>query len=110
MRVKLKKIDVNSFVYRILHREEWDDFKRKKVFYGNDLDKKSGYIHLSEKKQLEETINIYFKKKKIVILKIDVNKLKEKLFWEISRGGQKFPHLYDRLTLESVVKVDIPNV
>ena len=55
---------MNSFVYRILHLDEWDDFKRKKVFYGNDLDKKSGYIHLSEKKQLKKTINIYFKKKK----------------------------------------------
>ena len=55
---------MNSFVYRILHPDEWDDFKRKKVFYGNDLDKKSGYIHLSEKKQLKKTINIYFKKKK----------------------------------------------
>ena len=101
---------MNSFVYRILHREEWDDFKRKKVFYGNDLDKKSGYIHLSEERQLEKTINIYFQKKEIVILKIDGDKLKEKLLWEISRGGQKFPHLYDKLTLESVVKVDIPNV
>ena len=55
---------MNSFVYRILHPEEWDDFRKKKVFYGNDLDKKSGYIHLSEKKQLEKTIKIYFQKKK----------------------------------------------
>ena len=109
MKVKLEKIDVNSFVYRILHSDEWDDFKRKKVFYGNDLDKKSGYIHLSEKKQLKKTINIYFKKKKVVILKIDTEKLKEKILWETSRGGEKFPHLYDSLTLENVVKVDSAN-
>ena len=44
-----------------------------------------------------------------MILKIDTEKLKEKLLWEISRGGEKFPHLYDRLTLENVVKVDRPN-
>lgn len=100
---------MNSFVYRILHLKEWDDFKRKKVFYGNDLDKKSGYIHLSKKKQLEKTINIYFQKQKVVILKIDTERLKENLLWETSRGGEKFPHLYDSLTLESVVKVDIPN-
>ena len=100
---------MNSFVYRILHPEEWDDFRRKKVFYGNDLDKKSGYIHLSEKKQLEKTIKIYFQKKKVVILKIDTERLKEKLLWEISRGGEKFPHLYGWLTLESVVKADESN-
>ena len=100
---------MNSFVYRILHPEEWDDFRRKKVFYGNDLDKKSGYIHLSEKKQLEKTIKIYFLNKKVVILKIDIERLKKKPLWEISRGGEKFPHLYDRLTLESVVRVDRSN-
>merc|ERR1711991_113105 len=108
-RVKLEKIDVNSFVYRILHPKEWDDFRRKKVFYGNDLDKKSGYIHLSEKKQLEKTKKIYFQKRKVVILKIDTKRLKEKLLWEISRGGEKFPRLYGRLTLESVVKADGSN-
>ena len=100
---------MKSFVYRILHPEEWDDFRRKKVFYGNDLDKKSGYIHLSEKKQLEKTIKIYFLNKKVVILKIDIERLKKKPLWEISRGGEKFPHLYDRLTLESVVRVDRSN-
>ena len=84
-------------------------FQKKKVFYGNDLDKKSGYIHLSEKKQLKKTINIYFKKKKVVILKICTEKLKEKILWETSRGGEKFPHLYDSLTLENVVKVDSAN-
>ncbi len=103
-------MEVNSFVYRVLYPEEWVDFKKKKVFYGNDLDQKSGYIHLSNKEQLKKTINIYFKKKKIVILKIETKMLKKKLLWEISRGGQKFPHLYGRLNLESVVKVDTLNV
>ena len=64
---------------------------------------------MSDKKQLKKTINIYFKKKKVVILKIDIEKLKEKILWETSRGGEKFPHLYDSLTLENVVEVDSPN-
>ena len=101
---------MNSYVYRVLHPEEWADFQKTKVFNGNDLDKESGFIHLSQKKQLKKTINLYFKKKKIVILKIDTKKFGEKLIWEKSRGGIKFPHLYDSLTLESVVKVDRPNV
>ena len=64
MKAKLKNIEVNCFVYRVLNLEEWTDFKKKKVFYGNDLDKKSGYIHLSQKKQLKKTIDLYFQKKK----------------------------------------------
>ena len=101
---------MKRFVYRVLDLEEWFNFKKKKVFYGNDLDQISGYIHLSEKDQLRKTIDIYFKKKKIVILKIRTKNLKQKLLWEISRAGEKFPHLYDKLTLENVVKVDYPNV
>ena len=56
--------------------------------------------------QLKSTIEIYFPKKKIVILKIDVDNLREKLVWEKSRDGEYFPHLYDKLILENVVKVD----
>ena len=62
-----------------------------------------------KKKQLEKTIKIYFLNKKVVILKIDIERLKKKPLWEISRGGETFPHLYDRLTLESVVRVDRSN-
>ena len=74
------------------------------------MDQRSGYIHLSRKDQLRKTIDIYFKEKKIVILKIDTKKLKKQIVWEISRGGEKFPHLYDNLNLESVVRVNNPNV
>ena len=101
---------MNSFVYRILNPEEWVNFKKKKLFSGNHLDKRSGYIHLSSKDQLRKTIDIYFKEKKIVILKIETKKLKKKIVWEISRGGEKFPHLYDKLNIESVVGVDHSDV
>ena len=101
---------MNNFVYRILNLEEWVNFKKKKVFRGNHLDQSSGYIHLSSKDQLRKTIDIYFKEKKIVILKIETKKLKKKIVWEISRGGEKFPHLYDKLNIESVVGVNHPNV
>ena len=57
-------MDVNNFVYRILNLEEWVNFKKKKVFSGNHLDQRSGYIHLSSKDQLRKTIDIYFKEKK----------------------------------------------
>ena len=84
--------------------------KKKKVFSGNYLDQRSGYIHLSTKHQVRKTIDIYFKEKKIVILKIETKKLKKKIVWEISRGGEKFPHLYDKLSIENIVEVDHPNV
>ena len=49
---------MKRFVYRVLDLEEWFNFKKKKVFYGNDLDQISGYIHLSEKDQLRKTLDV----------------------------------------------------
>ncbi len=54
---------MKRFVYRVLDLEEWFNFKKKKVFYGNDLDQSYGYINLSQKDQLRKTINIYLKEK-----------------------------------------------
>ena len=109
LRLKLNKSKEKSFVYSVLDEKEWSYFNRNKIFCGNLLDRKSGYIHLSKYNQLKSTIEIYFPKKKIVILKIDVDNLREKLVWEKSRDGEYFPHLYDKLILENVVKVDFFN-
>ena len=98
---------MKRFVYRVLDPEEWLILK-KKVFHGNDFDQRSGYIHLSQKDQLRKTIDIYLKKK-IVILKIRTKNLKQSCYGK-PHGQEKIPHLYDKLTLESVVKADYPNV
>ena len=41
-----------SFVYRVMLNNEWDEFKKKKKFFGNKLDIQSGFIHLSTKSQI----------------------------------------------------------
>ena len=50
---------MKRFVYRVLDLEEWFNFKNKKVFYGNDLDQRSGYIHLSQKDQLRSNFKLF---------------------------------------------------
>ena len=83
------------YVYRVLLKSEWNEFKKKKKFFGNELDMRSGFIHLSTKAQLSDTIQKYYNKhKEIIILKLNVKDLKKKLKWEVSRDKQLFPHLY----------------
>ena len=48
-----------SFVYRVMLNNEWDEFKKKKKFFGNKLDIQSGFIHLSTKSQIKNTIEKY---------------------------------------------------
>ena len=72
-------IDKEKFIYRVMDKKEWDDFKKEKKFFGNAFDLESGFIHLSTKSQLKDTINRYFQdQKNIVILQICETKIKER--------------------------------
>jgi len=100
-------IDKEKFIYRVMDKKEWDDFKKEKKFFGNAFDLESGFIHLSTKSQLKDTINRYFQdQKNIVILQICETRIKENVKWEISRNNQIFPHLYGFLELFDVKKVN----
>ena len=93
---------MNKYVYKICYLYEWKKFKKKKIFYGSKKDIKDGYIHLSKKKQIKLTLKKYFlKNDKLVLLKIDISKLK-KLVWEKSTRKVIFPHLYSRLSLKNI--------
>ena len=88
----------NLYVYRIFSKTEFDNFKKNRSFKGNKLDLNSGFIHLSKKEQLKETVSIYFKNQKdLVIAEFKTEELGENLRWEMSRNKQIFPHFYNNL-------------
>ena len=90
-----------------MDKKEWEHFKKEKRFYGNAFDLESGFIHLSTKSQLKDTINRYFQdQKNIVILQICETRIKQNVKWEISRNNQIFPHLYGFLEIFDVKKVN----
>ena len=100
-----------KFVYRILKPNEWNEFKKKNFFYGNSNDIDSGFIHLSTKQQVEDTVKIHFKDcKEVVVLKLDVSEINENLRWEKSRNDSFFPHLYNHICISNVKNFKIINV
>ena len=97
-----------SFVYRVMLNNEWDEFKKKKKFFGNKLDIKSGFIHLSTKSQIKNTIEKYYKNEdSVIIFKINVKDIAKNLKWEISRNNQLFPHLYGFINFIDVKKIKL---
>jgi uncharacterized protein (DUF952 family) len=93
-----------KFIYKICNTLEWSTFKKKKIFYGTKKDLTDGYIHFSERKQVKQTLKkYYFKKKKLILLKVKTLKLKN-LFWEESKSNIEFPHLYSNLSFKNVTK------
>jgi len=73
-------------------------------FAGAPVDQADGYIHLSTAEQLTETVDKHFAGQEgLWVAEVDVGALGDAIRWEVSRGGQEFPHLYGELTLDTVV-------
>jgi len=101
------KLDQN-FIYKICSAHLWQQAKETGQFSGAPVDIEDGFIHFSTAEQLKETAEKHFHgQTDLQLLQIDVADLN--IVWELSRGGQLFPHLYDALPLSAVVRVwDLP--
>lgn len=74
------------------------------TFSGAPIDQQDGYIHLSTRDQLTETADKHFAgQTDLYVAAVDLDARGDAIRWEVSRGGAEFPHLYGRLTLETVV-------
>ncbi len=59
------------------------------------VDIKDGYVHFSTSKQVQETLSKWFKGQKgCALVGIDSDDFGPDLKWEVSRGGDHFPHVY----------------
>ncbi len=92
-------------VYKIFFLSQWKDFCNSDEFAGSDLDLADGFIHLSSKDQLVETLFLYFPRDRdLVVASFLEEKIETSLRWERSRGGQLFPHLFGILKRSDVVE------
>lgn len=74
------------------------------TFPGAPVDLADGYIHMSTREQLTETVDKHFAEQSdLWVAAVDLEALGDAVKWEVSRGGAEFPHLYGQLTLETVV-------
>lgn len=90
---------MNDSVFKILRCEEWQALKTHKIFSGSPHDLRDGFIHLCAPHQLAGTLAKHFSKvSNIVLARFDIDQL-EGVKWEVSRDGEKFPHIYGTLPL-----------
>ncbi|MDD7969753.1 DUF952 domain-containing protein [Roseinatronobacter alkalisoli] len=82
-------------IYKIFRRPEWDDMVATGHSHGAPVDLADGYIHFSTAGQVMETAAKHFAQESdLVLIAVDANDLGAALKWEVSRGGDLFPHLY----------------
>lgn len=90
--------------YKVLLAEQLAKLESEGTFSGAPIDLADGYIHMSTAAQLAETVRKHFAAHDdIAIVAVDLEALGDAVKWEVSRGGDHFPHLYGPLTLASVI-------
>ncbi len=96
-----------TLIYKIVSAPEWRTAKAASVFRGAAVDLADGYIHFSTAAQVEETAAKHFAgRDDLLFVAVDAEKLGDALKWEVSRGGDLFPHFYGALPLATVMRVD----
>jgi len=74
------------------------------AFEGAPIDQADGYIHLSTRDQLTETVDRHFAgQAELWVAAVDLAALGDSVRWEESRGGALFPHIYGAMPLETVI-------
>ncbi|KAJ9543698.1 hypothetical protein OSB04_023405 [Centaurea solstitialis] len=103
-----------EFVYRISTADEWSELQTSKSTFGQQLDRDSGFIHLSKLNQVKATLERFYlgTTKDLFLLQIDCQKLGDGLIYEAVDESNVFPHFYGPsrsfipLTFDMVVKAE----
>jgi uncharacterized protein (DUF952 family) len=94
----------DQIAYKVLLADEMARLEANGRFAGAPVDLADGYIHLSTAAQLDATVAKHFAGRDgLFVAAVDLSAFGDALRWEPSRGGALFPHLYDVLTLDSLV-------
>lgn len=92
-----------AIAYKVLTADQMRALEAD-AFRGAPIDLADGYIHLSTRDQLTETVDRHFAgQSDLWVAAIDLAALGETVKWEESRGGALFPHIYGSMPLEVVI-------
>ncbi len=90
-------------IYKLFRAAEWQAFQNAGEFQGSEHDMRDGFIHFSAAHQVRATFEKYFAADEgVVLAAVATTGLEAALKWEVSRGGDKFPHLYAVLKRDHV--------
>ena len=91
-------------IYKICESALWREAERVGLLRGAPVDLRDGFIHFSTADQVRETAAKHFAAEAdLMLVAVDAAAVESALKWEVSRGGDLFPHLYGALPLSAVL-------
>lgn len=92
-----------AIAYKVLTADQMRALEAD-AFEGAPIDLADGYIHLSTRDQLTETVDRHFAgQSDLWVAAVDLPALGDSVKWEESRGGALFPHIYGAMPLDVVI-------
>lgn len=90
-------------ILHITQRQAWETAKNLGTYQGNTL-VTEGFIHCSTVSQVIGSANRFFKSQSdLVILLIDVDRVKAEIRYEGVDPTNLFPHIYGELNIDAVI-------
>jgi len=98
-----------DLIYHITSAGQWSRAQAAGAYRGDTL-ASEGFIHASLARQVMGVANRFYRgRSELVILCIDVDKLRSELRCEAADNGEHFPHIYGPLNTDAVVAaLDFP--
>jgi uncharacterized protein (DUF952 family) len=94
------------FIYHVVLPEVWERFKDRPSYQPESL-VAEGFIHCSYPAQLDAVLERYYSDAgRVIILKIDTDKLMAKLVKESSTNDEIYPHIYGRLNHSAIAGIE----
>ncbi len=91
-------------IYKIFRPAEWAELQSEGATPGAPVDRADGYVHFSTAGQVAGTLAKHFAGEEgLTLLACETEALADDLRWEVSRGGQDFPHVYRALRMGDVL-------
>jgi len=98
---------MSRLIYKICPAPLWRQAEERGFFAGAPVDREDGFIHFSTATQVKETAAKHFKRRsELLLIAVEEEQLGEALKYEVSRGGDLFPHLYGPLPVAAVSRVE----
>jgi uncharacterized protein (DUF952 family) len=92
-------------ILHITQRQAWETAKNIGSYRSNTLDTE-GFMHCSTTAQVIGSANRFFQNQTdLVILIIDVDRVRAEIRYEGALANNLFPHIYGELNLDAVVRV-----
>jgi uncharacterized protein (DUF952 family) len=89
---------MTAMIYHMCPAEAWEQAVASGRYIGTADDRRDGFLHFSTASQIAESARRHRAGQQgLVLVAVEAARLGERLRWEKSRDGARFPHLYGPL-------------